>query len=194
MIQKRTRAVLASTVLLVLLLALVACAPAKVAVPDLSGKTPDAADAALTAAKLAKGTVTEDFSADNPVGNVFQQTPAAGTEVDEGSKVSYVVSKGEPPAPQVAVPDVNGMDVDKATSAIEAAGLSIMPYDEFSADTRKGQAFGQLPSAGSQADEGSQVFVAISLGKHPTNTRVPAVTGKRAPTQSRRSTRTASRS
>ena len=179
MAHKRTRVVLASTVLLVLLLALVACAPAKVAVPDLSGKTATQAEAALTAAKLAKGEVTEDYSADNPVGNVFQQTPAAGTEVDEGSKVAYVVSKGEPPAPQVSVPDVSGMDVDKATAAIEAASLSIMPYDEFSADAKKGEAFGQLPAAGGQTDAGSQVFVAFSLGKHPTNERVPAVTGKK---------------
>ena len=174
----RKLAALASAI--VLGFALVACSPAKVAVPDLSGKTPDQADAALTAAKLTAGEATEDFSADNPVGTVFQQTPAAGTQVDEGTRVAYVTSKGEPPAPQVAVPDVSGMDEKKATSAVEAAGLSMIPYEEFSADTRKGKAFGQLPAAGSQSDAGSAVFVAISLGKHPTNRRVPAVTGRKA--------------
>lgn len=176
---KRMRATLAAVLLLVLVLALTACAPAKVAVPDLSGSSAAEAEGALTAAKLTKGSITEDYSADNPGGTVFQQNPPAGTEVDEGSAVDFVVSLGEPPAPQVAVPDVDGMDVDKATSTLEAAGLSILPYDEFSSDAKIGEAFGQLPAAGSQRDAGSPVFVAFSLGKHPTNEKVPGVTGKK---------------
>jgi beta-lactam-binding protein with PASTA domain len=176
----KVRAVMMSLLVAGLVTVLVACAPAKVAVPDLAGKTAAQAEKALTAAKLVKGAVSEDYSDETAVGAVIRQTPAAGTEVDEGSMVDYVVSQGPLPPEQVTVPDVSGMDVDKATAAIESAKLSILPYDEFSADAEKGEAFGQLPKANSQVDEGSAVFVAFSLGTQPTNTTVPGVTGKKA--------------
>ena len=69
--------------------------PVSPTVPDLAGKDKSAAEAAITAAGLTVGEVTEDFSNEVPKGQVMSQTPAAGTNVTPGSSVSFVVSKGK---------------------------------------------------------------------------------------------------
>ncbi len=69
--------------------------PVSATVPDLAGKVQSAAEAAITAAGLTVGGVTEDFSNEVPKGQVMSQTPAAGTAAAPGSAVSFVVSKGK---------------------------------------------------------------------------------------------------
>lgn len=158
-------------------MAVAGCGPKRVSVPNLNGLTQSEADASIANAGLVAGNVTQEYSADTSVGTVFRQDPAAGTQEDERSAVGYVISKGAPPPPQVSVPDVSGMDEKAATSAIEAAQLNVMPYDEYDGETAKGKAFGQVPGAGQQADEGSAVFVGFSLGARPTAKSVPNVVG-----------------
>jgi len=77
-------------------------AAAKATVPDLSTQTPSEANAALHAANLKVGAIELEHSGDTPEGMVFRQTPEAGTEVDEGTEVAYVISTGEPPAPSAS--------------------------------------------------------------------------------------------
>ena len=66
-----------------------------VTVPNVVGQTQDAAQAALTAAGLTVGNVTEDFSNEVPKGQVISQTPAAGAALSPNSAVSLLVSKGK---------------------------------------------------------------------------------------------------
>ena len=66
-------------------------------VPDLYGRTPDEAKNLLTNLKLKVGEVTFEERADIPQNTIFWQSIAADTEVDIKTKVSYKVSKGEPP-------------------------------------------------------------------------------------------------
>lgn len=159
-------------------LVLVGCGAKQVAVPNLSGLSQSNANAAIAGAGLSAGTVTEDYSADASAGTVFRQNPAAGTLMDGGSAVGYVVSKGAPPPPQVSVPNVGGMDEKAATAAIEGAGLTMVPYDEYDADTAKDKSFGQVPAGGEKADQGAIVFVGFSLGAQPTDDEVPNVVGR----------------
>jgi hypothetical protein len=65
-----------------------------VPVPDVAGLTRDAAAAAVTAAGLVLGQVTDTPSDTVPAGSVITQTPAAGTMVAPLSAVDLTVSSG----------------------------------------------------------------------------------------------------
>ncbi len=75
----------------------------KVVVPNVVGKTEAEARSAITSAGLTVGTVTQEYSDTVPAGKVIRQTPSAGTEVDRGSAVNIVVSKGAKPKPRFIV-------------------------------------------------------------------------------------------
>jgi hypothetical protein len=66
-----------------------------VTVPDIVDSTILEADTAITDLGLIVGNVTEAFSDTIDLGNVISQNPAEAAEVDPGSAVDYVVSKGE---------------------------------------------------------------------------------------------------
>jgi len=70
--------------------------PPLISVPDVVGLTQSAAEAAIVAANLSVGTITWQTSATVPAGSVISQYPDAGTEVNLGTKVNLVVSKGVP--------------------------------------------------------------------------------------------------
>ena len=100
-----------------------AAAPQTVNVPDVTGLTESAADAALAAAGLVKGTVTEEHSDTVAQGAVIRQSPAADTAVDPGASVNLTVSLG-PAAVMVRVPDVTGLTQTGAQAALTDAGLT----------------------------------------------------------------------
>jgi len=70
--------------------------PNRVAVPDVIGILPAAAQAAIVAAGLAVGNQEEQYSTIHPLGYVMGQHPAEGTLVEPGSAVDLVVSLGTP--------------------------------------------------------------------------------------------------
>lgn len=63
-----------------------------VRVPDFLGGTLDAAKDRLKQIKLAVGTVTKEKS-QQASGTILRQTPSAGTEVDEGTTVDFVLAE-----------------------------------------------------------------------------------------------------
>ncbi len=69
-----------------------------VTVPDVVGQTQAAATSAITGAGLVVGTTTNGSSADQPVGNVYRQNPAAGVSVGSGTAVNIVVAANPSPA------------------------------------------------------------------------------------------------
>ena len=97
-------------------------APDTVAVPaDLVGMTEQEARAALQAAGLTVGTVSQEENDDAEPGEVLDTDPDSGQEVPVGSAVNLVVAEA---SDTVTVPSVLGRPVDDARAAIEAAGLS----------------------------------------------------------------------
>ena len=89
-------------------------------VPDLAGLTEVAAEAALVAANLVKGTVTtsgDGATAEND-GTVKSQTPLAGAKANTGSAVSAVLYA----AP--VVPDVTSLTEEAAEVALVAANFT----------------------------------------------------------------------
>jgi len=147
---------------------------ARVAVPDVVGKTEAAATADITAAGLVVGTVTPAQDASATAGTVTAQSPESGTSVAKGSAVNLTVAAGPK---TVAVPNVVGKSKEAALQALNDAGLSPTAIEELN-DAPKGQVFGQIPTAGSQVTTGTQVVVAVSVGPAAQTGEVPAVTGK----------------
>lgn len=64
-------------------------------VPSLSGISQEAAERELNKVGLELGNVTSDYSGSVGVGEVIKQDPPSGTMVDQGTKVSIVISLGE---------------------------------------------------------------------------------------------------
>ena len=71
-----------------------------IAVPDLSGMDEDAAKRRISESGLTNGNVSEETSYSNiKKGIVVGQSHAAGTEVEEGTAISIILSKGPEPTP-----------------------------------------------------------------------------------------------
>jgi beta-lactam-binding protein with PASTA domain len=137
--------------------------PQMVTVPNVEGLTQAAATAAITAAKLTVGTVTQQSSNTVATGNVISQDPASGSSVAQGSPMNLVISSG----PQmVTVPNVEGLTQAAATTAITAAKLMVGTITQQTSNTvTTGKAISQDPASGSSVAQGSPVNLVISSGQ-----------------------------
>jgi eukaryotic-like serine/threonine-protein kinase len=161
---------------------LVSSGPAPVHVPDVVGETVEAAEATLTNAELVLGGVTKQVSSSQPAGTVLVQSPAAGSSVRAGTKVSLTVAK----APrEVAVPTVVG--------AAEAVALAHLKHDGFvpkaeprttSEQAQVGVVLEQSPEGGARARKGATVTIVVGkLGSTTTTstTTTPPTTTTTTP-------------
>jgi len=145
----------------------------EVQAPDVVGLPRTEAAAALSAAGLSVGVVTEQASDDVPVGLVMRQTPAAGAEVSAGTSVDLVLSTG--PAP-VTVPDVRSLTRSAAETALGNVGLAVGTVtQEPSATVPAGQVIRQTPEAGAELAAGAAVDLVLSTGPESTAVTVPDV-------------------
>jgi serine/threonine-protein kinase len=127
-----------------------------VAVPNVVGQSPDAAQDILEQLGF---TVERDTgrSADVATGQVMAVTPAPGDGAQAyGSAVTITVSEG---LPQVAVPDVTGKKKDDAVAALQEAGLKVEVQQFFGSNVLR-----QTPSAGQTVDVGSTVTILVTFG------------------------------
>ncbi|GAA1568399.1 Stk1 family PASTA domain-containing Ser/Thr kinase [Kribbella hippodromi] len=146
--------------------------PAKVAVPDLSGKSVAEATALLDAKGL-KLTSTSQKSDTVGKGAIISQTPESGTEADQGSTVNVVVSAGPSAFP---VPDVIGMSESKAKRTLENAKGQFTVSDktvEKDSDQKKGTVLEVSPDPGGSYPPGTQFTLTVSSGV--VNAEVPNV-------------------
>jgi MYXO-CTERM domain-containing protein len=91
--------------------------PATVTVPDVARLPRAAAEAALTAAGLAVGAVTEAYSGGVPAGAVVRQDPPAGVLAAPGAAVALALSLGVDPkavetARELLEADFDALDTD----------------------------------------------------------------------------------
>jgi beta-lactam-binding protein with PASTA domain len=134
--------------------------PQMVTVPNVEGLTQAAATAAVTAANLTVGTITQQASNTVTAGNVVSQDQPSGSSVAQGSPVNLVISSG----PQMAaVPNVEGMTQAAATTAITAAKLTVGTVTQQTSSTvPAGNVISQDPASGSSVVQGSPVNLVIS--------------------------------
>lgn len=82
-----------------------------VTVPDLFYKDQNTAEKLLKQAGLTPEYIGEDYSDEYPEGQVFYQSVSAGTQVEKGTTVQYMVSKGSQPS----APDSGNSGNDSGT-------------------------------------------------------------------------------
>jgi eukaryotic-like serine/threonine-protein kinase len=127
--------------------------PAPVAVPDVSGKSYDAAVATLQPTRFSVARA-DDFSEAVPAGVVIGTEPPAGQLAPRDSQVVVHVSKGPQP---VQVPNVVGANVEQASQALQANQL-VADVQNFSPGrTVKSQS----PTAGTQVNKGTKVTLVL---------------------------------
>ncbi|MEA3021127.1 MAG: eukaryotic-like serine/threonine-protein kinase, partial [Actinomycetota bacterium] len=119
-------------------------------IPDLQGAPSADAQKELTKAGLAVN-VQQEFSDTIASGKVTRTDPAAGQSAAKGATVTLYVSKGPD---VVAVPNVVGMSLDQATTALEAAG-----FDVTAQGPPRGTVFETDPPVGTMAKRHSVVTV-----------------------------------
>lgn len=132
----------------------------RVAVPALAGTAIAVARARLDALGLRSQTATERSS--EPEGTVVRSDPAAGTSVAVGTQVRLAVSNGG----LVRVPDVVGLALDDARTALKRAGLGSTQRFVDSAQAQ-GTVIGTDPAAGTEVPRGTVVALQASCGSDP---------------------------
>jgi serine/threonine-protein kinase len=148
-------------------------ATTQVAVPALVGQLQSDAEAALREAGLGVGDVTTQVTQDeSAVGRVTESNPASGAQVDEGTRVNLTVGV----APDsVTVPQVVGLDVDRAQTALENAGFTgNTNTDQTDSLEPEGTVTAVDPEEGSAVAADTTVTLAVSDG----DAAVPDVTGQ----------------
>jgi eukaryotic-like serine/threonine-protein kinase len=157
---------------LVVLGLLLASSEGKVTVPSVVGQTEAAALARLRGANLdpvAATTASATFAS----GLVLSETPASGSEVGKGTRVSILVSAGPGSA---KTPAVEGFTAALAVSKLRAAGFKPTTQEQPSTKVAQGHVISTDPSAGIVVQVGSPVTVFVSSG--PAQVHVPDVTGQ----------------
>ena len=145
----------------------VSTGPPPVPLPELNGLDAATALATLTDGGLVLGVETPEYSEDVPVGVIIrwaissQPTLVAGQEVIKGTAVDTFVSQG--PAPRV-VPDLTGMSIESATTALTDLRLTINRGDDQFSLVATGGVATQSPAPGESLARGTAVTVAISKG------------------------------
>ncbi|MEV4475700.1 PASTA domain-containing protein [Nonomuraea sp. NPDC049504] len=141
--------------------------PPTVTIPPLTGLDKAAATKAVERAGLTLGRVTRQDSP-RAIGQVLASTPAAGTAVDRGTKVSLHVSAGLP------VPEVTGMRRGPAEAALTGAGLKAGATTRSCSQEPSGQVLSTRPKAGSRVKGGTAVALTVSRN----GATVPPVAGR----------------
>ena len=131
-----------------------------VQMPDLTGMDETAATAAIQAAGLTLGQITQVNSAIVKLGLVVSSDPVANTQVAAGSVVNLSVSNG-----QVMVPDVRNLDIADAQQRLTASdvGLSVSIQQKVAcvAPQKQGSVVLDQSIPAGQAPQGSAIILYV---------------------------------
>jgi serine/threonine-protein kinase len=138
-----------------------------VAVPDVTGQDKDTAKQTLEDKGFDVSTNTVDGGGQKDT--VLSTDPPAGTQAQQGSKVTMNVSKGNQPS---AVPDVRGQTVTQAKQLLKQAGftnVSTQSLDGSGSGSGNGRVVDQSPPAGSTVDSDQQITLLVTRGTSSSN-------------------------
>ena len=144
-------------------------------VPDVTGRTVDEAQSALSEHTLGDVTVVDEVFSDTVErGRILSQEPEAAATVDQLTPIEVVVSRG---IEQVEVPELVGLDQQEAEQAIEEAKLGVDITSEYSDEVpTEGQVISQGVEPATTVDKGTTVDLVVSRG--PLTITLPDVRGK----------------
>lgn len=145
----------------------------RVTVPDLSKMTEDEAKATLKKLRLGVNVQT-GTSDDVPEGQVYDQSPAAGTKIDVHTQVTINISSGKE---KFSLDDVTGMQYQQAQAQLENDGLVVSLEFDYSDSVGSDMVISTSPEAGSQVVKGDTITITASKGKETKTTIVPNLLG-----------------
>jgi hypothetical protein len=132
-----------------------------VEVPDLRGQTVSRAISILDNSNLRLGMRNETLDQMASAGEIIEQDPSAGTEVEAGSSVNVTTSV----RPSTKVPKIVGLRLPQARGELAAAGLKLGDENETPSETApEGEIVGQYPMANTEARRDSFIRVSVSSG------------------------------
>jgi eukaryotic-like serine/threonine-protein kinase len=137
----------------------VSSGPVRRTVPSVAGQSERSAVRELTRAGFRVET-EERPSGDVPRGRAIGTRPAAGTEVDAGSRVRLLISSGPR---RLEVPGVVGLTRNSAEAVLDRAGFAVRA-ERARSDAPEDEVIAQSPDEGVTATEGSTVTIAVSTG------------------------------
>ncbi|CAB4871801.1 unannotated protein [freshwater metagenome] len=144
--------------------------------PNVVGTSITDATSTLTGQGLVVG-ATKLVQSTQPAGTVVASTPKAGAKVTKGQSVTLSVSLGTSTQP-VTIPDVTGMNLSDAESALQQAGLAYKV--DFTATAPEGASpntvLSQTPDGGTQGRTGDEVTITVLAPG--SNYPVPNLAGK----------------
>ena len=131
-------------------------------VPDLRGLSRRDAELQLKNAGLKLGRVDEQYSADVPADMVISQSPKPPAQINKGTAVDLVVSKGVGPK-KITLPDFRGSSLSTIATQLESLKLKVgtvteAPSDKYSPGTISAQS----PGPGAEIAEGSAVDFTVA--------------------------------
>jgi serine/threonine-protein kinase len=132
-----------------------------VTTPTLLNRTQDEAEQILARNDLRLGAVRTEASETVPKGLVMSQNPAPGDPVEVNGTVDITVSSGKP---EVAIPEVIGMQVDEARALLESKGFEVTDREDPEADEPEGTVVEVEPEEGERVPAGSEVVLIYSSG------------------------------
>lgn len=110
--------------------------------------------------------VTKERDPFLPKGAVLRTKPAAGQNLNKGTKVELVVSDGPP---QAKVPGLVGTQETQAIESLESVGIIAATTTELvnPRDPNNGKVLSQVPDAGTMLDPGDVVELTVARGGAP---------------------------
>lgn len=132
-------------------------------VPHLIGSDIDSVEEILAKYNLNLGKVRYEDS-EEPEGTVISQSPESGTEAEEGSYISVVVSNGN--KNECVVPNLTGKTIAEAKKLIKEAGFKVgsVDYEESNAYS-KNYVMWQQYDPNTTLEKGSYIDIIVSKGQ-----------------------------
>jgi serine/threonine-protein kinase len=140
--------------------------PKQVTIPELKRLTLTEAESRLKALGLRMRVVRRVTSEQFPADTVTSTDPSPGSKVYEGGNVGVVLSTG---SRFVEVPDLRGLNLDKAKEMLDSLGLVMdeRVAEERDRNVEAGLIVGQIPEPRTKHERGTSVRVRISSGSEP---------------------------
>ncbi|WP_313405918.1 Stk1 family PASTA domain-containing Ser/Thr kinase [Aeromicrobium sp.] len=135
----------------------ISAGPELVEIPDLTSYSFEEAKKLLEGDSYGLKVERQNTDSDQPKGRVLNSNPPVRTEVERGSTITLIVSRG-----QVEVPNVVDQNINAARSALEDLGLKVTVQNDTSGTAPEGTVTAQSREAGSMVPPGTTITLTVS--------------------------------
>ena len=147
-----------------------------VKVPAVTGLDKDEAIKLLKEKKL-NGLIVKPVNDDSvEAGKIVEQSPAANSEVKEGTNVELTVSVGKN---KTIVPNLSNIDLDKVEDILSKSNLSLGKVErKYDDKVDENKIISQSVNFGEEVEKGTKIDIVVSRGKEDKKVEVPDLMGK----------------